>query len=72
MLFPAKMLNYFFIILAGFFGMFGVVCGLIFLTWYLISLNSFGMPYLYPLVPYDKEGFKDLFVRSRLSVLKNV
>lgn len=70
MLYPARLLNYIFIILAGCFGIFGVECGLIFLFWYLSSLSSFGMPYLYPLVPYDREGVKDLFVRSRSSVLR--
>lgn len=70
MLYPARFLNYIFIILAGCFGIFGVVCGLTFLFWYLSTLSSFGMPYLYPLVPYDKQGMKDLFIRSRASMLK--
>jgi spore germination protein KA len=70
MLYPARLLNYIFIILAGFFGIFGVVCGLTLLFWYMSKLSSFGMPYLYPLVPYDEEGVKDLIIRSRASVLK--
>jgi spore germination protein KA len=70
MLYPSRILNYIFIILAGCFGMFGVVCGLAFLLWYLSSLESFGMPYLYPLIPYDKNGISDVFFRARYSVIK--
>lgn len=71
MLYPARFLNYFFILLAGFFGIFGIVCGIIFLLWYLITLESFGMPYLYPLIPFDKSGMGDLFIRRRYSKLKS-
>jgi spore germination protein KA len=70
LVYPARLLNYIFIILAGCFGIFGVINGLVFLFWYLATLSSFGVPYLYPLIPLDKDGIKDLFVRSRLSVLK--
>ncbi len=66
LVYPARLLNYIFILLAGFFGIFGVIDGLIFLIWYLTTLSSFGVPYLYPLIPFDKDGIKDLFVRSRL------
>lgn len=70
MLYPARLLNFAFIILAGCFGMFGVICGISFLFWYLCTLESFGLPYLYPLIPYDKNGLGDVFVRSPLSTLK--
>lgn len=63
LLYPARILNYSFILLAGFFGIFGVINGLVIVFWYLTSLSSFGVPYLYPLLPFDKNGFKDLFVR---------
>lgn len=71
LLYPARLLNYAFILLAGFFGIFGVVCGIVFLFWHLITLSSFGVPYLYPLVPFDKNGITDVIVRSRMSILKN-
>ena len=70
LLYPARLINYMFIILAGCFGIVGVINGLVFLVWYLASLSSFGVPYLYPLIPFDREGVKDLFVRSRISVLR--
>lgn len=70
LVYPARILNYVFIFSAAFFGIFGVINGLVFLFWYLASLSSFGMPYLYPLIPFDKDGMKDLFIRSRLNVRK--
>jgi spore germination protein KA len=70
MVYPVKILDFFFIVLAGLFGIFGIVNGLIILFWHLVSLNSFGVPYLYPVVPFDKDGFKDTFVRSSFRKLK--
>lgn len=69
MLYPARLLNYFFILLAGMFGIFGVISGVIIVLWHLCTLSSFGVAYLYPLLPYDKNGFKDVFIRPRLSTL---
>lgn len=52
---------YRFIILfiGGTLGLFGVVCGLTIMLVHLISLRSFGVPFMYPLAPYNKEGMKD-------------
>jgi spore germination protein KA len=69
LLYPARLLNYFFIILAGCFGIFGLINGVAILLWHLVSLSSFGVPYLYPVIPFDKDGFKDVFVRLPLNML---
>lgn len=69
MLYPARLLNYFFILLSGMFGIFGVISGIIIVFWHLCTLNTFGVAYLYPLLPFDKNGFDDVFIRPRLSVL---
>lgn len=55
-----------FIILGGLFGLFGIVCGLIIMAFHFISLKSFGVPYLFPIAPYDKEGMKDFLRREQL------
>lgn len=68
--YPAKLLNYFFILLAGMFGIFGIVNGLVFFYWHLVSLSSFGVPYLYPVVPFEKDGFKDTFVHFSYGAIK--
>lgn len=69
LVFPAKLINYFFILLAGTFGMFGLINGIVIVFWHAVSLESFGVPYLYPLVPFDLEGMKDTFIRAPVSIL---
>jgi spore germination protein KA len=60
------LMRYLFLVLAGFLGGFGIIMGLLFMLVYLVSLKSFGMYYLSPVVPYNKQGMKDCFVRMPL------
>lgn len=46
------------------FGLYGLVCGMLILIFHLVSIRSFGVPYLYPIAPYDKEGMKDVIWRA--------
>lgn len=46
------------------FGLYGLVCGILILVFHLVSIQSFGVPYLYPIAPYDKEGMKDHLRRA--------
>ena len=48
----------------SYFGLYGVVCGMLILSFHLVSIKSFGVPYLYPIAPYDKEGMKDFLRRA--------
>src|SRR5699024_3004742 len=48
-----------FLFLASILGMYGVSFGLMFLMIDLISLDSLGVPYMWPLAPYDRQGVKD-------------
>ncbi|TMV49630.1 spore germination protein [Paenibacillus mesophilus] len=61
-----RLLRFPLIILAGIFGLYGVMIGLILIANHLISLKSFGVPYLSPLVPGSYQGMKDLLVRGPL------
>ena len=55
-----RLLKYFIIIFSGLFGLFGfLIADLIILT-HLVSLKSFGMPYLYPIVSGEVNNFNDL------------
>lgn len=56
-------------ILAGMFGLYGVMIGLIAISNHLLSLRSFGVPYFSPLVPTDWQGVKDTLLRSPLWTL---
>lgn len=50
--------------LGGFLGLYGIACGMAIMIVHLVSLRSFGVPYMYPIAPYDKEGMKDfIFMR---------
>ena len=70
LVYPSRLTTYFFMLLASIFGMFGLINAIVIITWYLVSLDSFGVPYFYPLVPFDSSGMSDTFVRSPFSVMK--
>ncbi|MFC0524342.1 spore germination protein [Pontibacillus salicampi] len=58
-----RMLRFIFMILAATFGLYGILLGLIILVLHLSSLRSFGIPYLTPMSPYNKEDQKDTILR---------
>lgn len=61
-----RLLRFPLIILAGIFGLYGVMIGLILIANHMLSLRSFGVPYLSPLVPGNFEGMKDMLIRGPL------
>ncbi|CAM4439090.1 spore germination protein KA [Paenibacillus endophyticus] len=61
-----RLLRFPLIIMAGIFGLYGVMIGLILIANHLLSLKSFGVPYLSPLVPAEFQGMKDLLIRGPL------
>lgn len=61
-----RLLRFPLIIMAGIFGLYGVMIGLILIANHLLSLKSFGVPYLSPLVPAEYQGMKDLLIRAPL------
>ncbi|CAM3947388.1 spore germination protein [Paenibacillus alkaliterrae] len=66
-----RLLRFPLIMMAGTFGLYGVMIGLILIANHLLSLKSFGVPYLSPLVPGNFQGMKDLIIRGPLSWMKN-
>ncbi|RFU66765.1 spore germination protein [Peribacillus glennii] len=69
--FALRMLRFPILILAGTFGLYGVVIGAILIFNHMLSLKSFGVPYMSPVSPPDKEGMKDVVVRSPLWKMKS-
>ncbi len=61
-----SLLRYIFLLLAGFLGGFGIIMGLLFVLVYLVSLKSFGVFYLSPITPFNRQGMKDSFARMPL------
>ncbi|MFA6940706.1 MAG: spore germination protein [Clostridiaceae bacterium] len=56
-------LRIFFLILAGFLGIFGVGLGILFILAHIVSLRSFGTPYFAPMAPLTEKDLKDTFIR---------
>lgn len=60
-----------YIIMSGIIGFYGIILGtFIFLT-YLLRIDSFGVPYLSPIVNMRKKDFKDIFVKYPLYMFKD-
>ncbi|ULT54727.1 spore germination protein [Neobacillus drentensis] len=59
-----RLLRFPFIVLAGVFGLFGIVLGILIILTHLSKLRSFGIPYLSPVSPMSMKGLKDVFIRA--------
>jgi spore germination protein len=62
--FTIRFLRFPIMFLAGSFGIFGVFTGLLFTYIHVVSLRSFGMPYLAPTAPMRFSQLKDIFIRA--------
>ena len=58
-----RLLRFPLLFLAGTLGTFGISIGLIAILLHLASLRSFGIPYLTPIAPFNRDSFQDVFVR---------
>ena len=65
-----RLLRFPIIILAGTFGLFGIVVGLIFIVNHMLSLRSFGVPYLSPFVPPSSGAVRDMILRAPMFMMK--
>lgn len=57
-----RMLRFMLIIAAAFFGLYGVLLGLVIMVTHLASLRSFGVSYLSPVAPFNLTAQKDVLV----------
>ncbi|SFS65178.1 spore germination protein [Paenibacillus sp. BC26] len=67
-----RILQFYFMILAGIFGLFGIMCGVFFLLIHMVSIQSFGVPYMAPLAPPLLSDWKDTFVRVPRTLMKRL
>ncbi|MDG0794404.1 spore germination protein [Cohnella ginsengisoli] len=58
-----RLLRFPLLLLGGLLGMAGLVTGLFILFWHLVSLSSFGVPYMHPVAPLSIRDWKDTFIR---------
>nr|WP_235593360.1 spore germination protein [Paenibacillus sp. 32O-W] len=66
-----RLLRFPLVILSGIFGLYGLMIGIIFIANHLLSLRSFGVPYLSPLVPGNFLDSRDLLIRGPLWKMKS-
>ncbi|OUM88565.1 MAG: spore gernimation protein [Bacillus thermozeamaize] len=65
-----RLIRFSFVLLAGFMGLVGILCGLLFLIAHLASLKSFGEPYLKPVAPVNVTDLREVFVRLPRPMMK--
>jgi len=58
-----RLLRFPLMFLAGMFGIFGMACGMMLIYTHAINLDSFGVPYLSPMAPVNRESTKDVWLR---------
>lgn len=58
-----RLIRFGLMLLAGSFGLYGILAGLIPLLMHLVSLQSFGVPYFLPVSPLSWSNMKDVFIR---------
>ncbi|SET37067.1 spore germination protein [Paenibacillus sp. NFR01] len=66
-----RIIRFAFLLLAGMFGFYGVILGLIVLVAHMNSLRSFGVPYLSPFVPISVKGQKDTILRLPMWMMES-
>lgn len=65
-----RLIRFLMIIAAAIVGLYGIVLSLILLLIHLVKLNSFGVPYLAPVVNPDINDFKDVYIRMPFNYFK--
>lgn len=59
-----RFFRFIFIILSGFYGLYGITLELIFFLIYTTNVTSFKKPYFAPISPFNKEYFKNTVIKS--------
>ena len=62
-----RFFRFIFIVLAGFFGLYGITLGLLFFLIYTSNITSFGKPYFAPFAPFDKIYFNNTVFKIPLA-----
>ncbi|WP_066074516.1 spore germination protein [Neobacillus soli] len=65
-----RLLRFPIMLLSGTFGIFGLMIGAILIYIHVVSLRSFGVPYLSPTAPLKVSDLKDVFVRAPWWLMK--
>ncbi|MNE46580.1 Spore germination protein A1 [compost metagenome] len=66
-----RLFRFYFMVLGGMFGFYGITLGLIVLVAHMNSLRSFGVPYLTPISPFVLQSQKDIILRFPMWMQKS-
>ncbi|CAM3756210.1 spore germination protein [Cohnella lubricantis] len=66
----ARLIRFAMMLLAATLGLFGIMSGVMILLIHLVSLKSFGVPYMTPLAPLKISNLKDVLVRAPWWLMK--
>ncbi|MDD9267414.1 spore germination protein [Paenibacillus sp. GCM10023248] len=67
-----RLMRFGIIIMAGFLGNFGLICGICFIMIQLADINTFGVSYLFPLAPAKPSRWLDMIIRAPVQVLSKI
>ncbi|GAE94447.1 spore germination protein GerKA [Gracilibacillus boraciitolerans JCM 21714] len=65
------LMRYILLLLSGTFGFYGILIGTLFMVAHVVSLRSFGVPYLTPLAPMVTKELRDSIIRLPLKFLQS-
>lgn len=65
-----RIIRFFFIMAAAFFGLYGIVLAYIMVNIHFVNLKSFGVPYTTPFAPFIKADWEDTIIRLPIPMLK--
>ncbi|MDK2822570.1 MAG: stage sporulation protein [Clostridia bacterium] len=63
-----RYIRYFLLLSVASLGLIGFIGGILVVLLFLAFMKSFGVPYLWPLIPFDWRGFKSILVRSPVPI----
>ncbi|MDP4144429.1 MAG: spore germination protein [Bacillota bacterium] len=66
---PITYMRFLLLILSGMLGFIGMICGVLFLVTNLVAKRSFGVPYMFPLCPFNLTSQEDVLVRAPINRL---
>ena len=61
-----RIFRFIFLVLSSIYGLYGIIISILILLIHLCSIKTLGLPYFYPIAPYNKYDFKKDFINSSI------
>ena len=66
---PIVIMRFFLLLLSGYLGLTGLVFGILLISIRLVSMRSFGIPYMFPICPFSIKANRDELFRAPMKKL---